>query len=597
MISRAPRAFAAGLGALGRHGVHNVARFAVTMVRKKGLGPTVRYALMSSSDRKRELSAMERRMRLQNAEATLDDGRFEETDLNLAFGMSLEHWRQRLAAVAHAKTRDQALSPPRLQRPLMLHVVIAGGGEGEVATTLRSLAALSGGPSAGPVRVWYEGQATPPPELRRSQAWTEAATPDDWVLFLKAGDQLRADWAEAVAPVIAKGRSEVVTFDMVRFEEDHAYPLFLPGANPLMARHVDYCFSRFAMRAGVLRALGPIDTVAPYDLLKSWLAARPLSAARARWRHVFDVVAEIALDPGAVEQARAALRAAASGRVAPSPRAVGIVICTKDKGHLLRQLVRSLDLANDPRVAELVVISNNTTNPFAKDFLAELALDPKVRIVRQDANFNFSRFCNIGARLCASDRLLFLNDDIAPITADWLSRLLDGVEEPEVGVVGPLLLYPDERVQHAGMYLGFKGIAGHTLRHARLPEQDYLFYASAPREVSSVTGAAMLVRRECFEALNGFDEQLATYLQDVDLCLRARRAGFAVVFDPRATLLHMESASVRALDQSSDLARQRGLEHAYFLRRWGGSIGRDAFHNPAFGADDESLHTLAIPSR
>jgi GT2 family glycosyltransferase len=188
---------------------------------------------------------------------------------------------------------------------------------------------------------------------------------------------------------------------------------------------------------------------------------------------------------------------------------------------------------------------------------------------------------------------LFLNDDIAPVSEDWLTRLLSRFNDPEVAAAGPLLLYPDERVQHGGMYLGFDERAGHTLRGASLPDEDYLFTAVAPRETSCLTGAVLLVERSAFEAINGFDEQLATYLQDVDLGLRLNRIGLRNVFDPTSVLIHMESASIRSLEARTAFHRQRAAEFARFQARWGAAIKADKFHPAGFDLQDESLRRLS----
>jgi GT2 family glycosyltransferase len=217
-----------------------------------------------------------------------------------------------------------------------------------------------------------------------------------------------------------------------------------------------------------------------------------------------------------------------------------------------------------------------------------------VQVVLDPGGFNFSRLSNTGARAGKrGDHLLFLNDDIAPVTEDWIERMLARFDEPDTGAVGPLLLYPDERVQHAGMYLGFDGMAGHVLRHASLPEQDYLFTCSAPRETTAVTGAALMMSRAAFEAVNGFDAQLATYLQDVDLCLRLQRSGFVNVFDPSAVLIHMESVSIRPLEGQGQFQQQRNAERARFLERWGQALLRDPYHSAGFDLQDQSLRRLS----
>jgi GT2 family glycosyltransferase len=272
------------------------------------------------------------------------------------------------------------------------------------------------------------------------------------------------------------------------------------------------------------------------------------------------------------------------------------VICTKDKGHLLRQLVGGL-LAYPPGViADIVIMANNTTNLYALQTLDDLARrgPPGVTVLREDAPFNFSRLSNAGARIATrGSHILFLNDDIAPVTTDWLDRLLSRFNDPEVAAAGPLLLYPDERVQHAGMYLGYNACAGHTLRDACLPDEDYLFTGVAPRETSCLTGAVLLVNRAAFEAINGFDEQLATYLQDVDLGLRLNRIGRRNIFDPTSVLIHMESASIRSLKARMSFHRQRMAELARYQARWGAAVKADRLHPQGFDLQDESLRRLS----
>ena len=244
----------------------------------------------------------------------------------------------------------------------------------------------------------------------------------------------------------------------------------------------------------------------------------------------------------------------------------------------------------------MVIVSNNTRDPNALQVLEDLARRERVTVRRRDEPFNFSRLSNAGARATRGrGPLLLINDDIAPVTPDWLARLAARLDEPDVAAVGPLLLYPDERVQHAGMYLGKRGDAGHILRAAALPGDDYLFTASAAREVSALTGAVLLTPRADFEALGGFDEQLATSLQDVDYCLRLRAVGRVNVFEPASVLIHMESATIRTIDASQEFQRLRMAERTRFRERWGDLLLNDPLHPRGFDLEDESLRRLAGP--
>ena len=415
---------------------------------------------------------------------------------------------------------------------------------------------------------------------------------DAWVLTLVAGDLAWAGLLERLAATAAaEPLLDVIGFDTTFPEGERIAPVLAPGANPWLARCADVGFGRYAVRAGALRR-GSGGTV--HARLRALLASRPFAESRDRWAHLAQPWVQAAMtgDDVTAERARAVDRARADLRPAPvEGERVSVVICTHDRGRLVRQLVRTLDPA-DPRLAEVVVVANRTTSPPALETLDWVRARPGCRVLVYDEPFNFSRMSNAGAALTTGDRLLFLNDDVAPITEDWLEPLLAPLRDPDVGISGPLLLYPDERVQHAGIYLGFRGHSGHAMRHGRLPEQDYLFYGSVPREVSAVTGAVMMVRRDLFEALNGFDELLPTYLQDVDLCLRARASGLSTIWTPLAELLHMESTSIREIDDPP-FQRQRTRERERFLERWGPLIARDPLHSPHFDVDDESLRTLA----
>ncbi len=279
-------------------------------------------------------------------------------------------------------------------------------------------------------------------------------------------------------------------------------------------------------------------------------------------------------------------------RESVSDRKVSIIICTRDKGHLLRQLVRNIFDTGGSFVQEVLIVKHATSSPYALKALADLGRDRRVKILTFEGPFNFSRQCNSAARNASAPYLLFLNDDMTPVTADWLPQLLLPFQNSEVGMTGPLLLYPDESVQHAGMFLGFKNTAAHTLRAAPLYWGDYMFMTQAPREVSCLTGAAMAIDRSLFNDLNGFDPLLGTSFQDVDLSLRVGRSGRRLVFNPQSILLHMESVSVHEAFEDPGIRTTRQREHAYFLRRWSNALKQDAFHNPNFDPEAEDLRSL-----
>lgn len=479
-------------------------------------------------------------------------------------------WAPLLAAPTDAKD----------ERPVRaaLDVVIHGGPAAAeaLAATRTAVEAMGEG-----VRLW--------------SAQTEAA-PGRFVLFLKAGDLPSPDLPLAIGRAARGGVCEAVSFDMARRIGDRVQPLLLPGANPTLLRSADYLFSRVALRGAALGDAGALGAADPRARMLAWLGDQPPLQARGRWRHIGQTLATVAVSDADIEVQRQA--ALAEDRKPLRRRTAGgatVVICTRDKGHLMRQLARQLLAKDRTAVDEVVIVSNNTTNPYALQTLKDLSTEPRVRVLKQDEPFNFSRLCNAGVRAGQGrGPILLLNDDIAPVSEDWIERLIERLDDPVVGAAGPLLLYPDERVQHAGMYLGHAGIAGHILRGARLPETDYLLTGCAAREVSAVTGAVLMTQRAAFEALNGLDEQLATYLQDVDYCLRLRGAGLINVFDPGAVLIHMESATIRSMENAA-FHHRRYAERLRFVERWGDLLVNDPLHPRGFGLDDETLRRLTGP--
>jgi GT2 family glycosyltransferase len=433
--------------------------------------------------------------------------------------------------------------------------------------------------------------------------------PEDLVLFIRIGDEIRTELHLALM-LFGCFNAEFSLIDLYFRENRRIYPILLHGVDSLHGINCDYFHSRFCLRGDALLMLTQkqaYDT--PRDLAVAYLSstlddrygrrmvhvALPLICAnlnrdyidnmrriQIRWQH--ECGTEAVGDPG---ESPAPIPAA---RKPPQEATVSVVICTKDNAQLLQPLVRML--LQEPIVHEIVIVSNNTTNEYALVLLECLVNHEHVKVLRYDKAFNFSAQCNLGVKNTTGECVLFLNDDICPVTDDWLEVMVRAVRENPRCIVGPLLLYPDQTVQHGGMFLGFNGVAGHTLRHARLPDDDFNLMLLAPRRVSCLTGAVMLMTRKHFDDLNGFDPLLATSLQDVDLSLRATNSGAFLIFEPRAVLFHMESVSLRTDLVDKHIRRCRENEHHYFNKRWGDEIRKDRWMNPLLDPSDETLLTL-----
>lgn len=233
---------------------------------------------------------------------------------------------------------------------------------------------------------------------------------------------------------------------------------------------------------------------------------------------------------------------------------------------------------------EIIVVDNSSDNRI-KEFLTTFGpLEVELRrLDRRGHPFNFSKLCNEGISETNAPYVLFLNDDVSVITADWLNALVEQLQKPEVGVVGALLRYPDDTVQHAGVVMGLYGNCGQAFRG--LPDEEcYMGLQAMIRNVSAVTGACLLTRREEFLDLGGFDEaNLPLAFQDVDLCLRYREKGYLVVYTPFAELYHHESASK---SESEKIAGRPEIE--YMRKRWPHYMANDPYYGPNLTRESES---------
>lgn len=225
------------------------------------------------------------------------------------------------------------------------------------------------------------------------------------------------------------------------------------------------------------------------------------------------------------------------------PRAarVSIVIPFRDRIELLCGCLTSLRRSTYRRF-EVILVDNGSTDARTLGYVDRLRLRRRYRVVVSPGPFNFSRLCNEGARQAAGDYLLFLNNDIEVFAPDWLEQLLIVAQQPQVGVVGATLLYPDLTIQHTGIFER-GGAWVHVYRGRPHDHEGDHGELRQVRAVPAVTGACLLIGRELFFQVGGFDESLAVTHNDVDLCRRVRERGYLVAITPHAQLLHYESLS------------------------------------------------------
>lgn len=231
---------------------------------------------------------------------------------------------------------------------------------------------------------------------------------------------------------------------------------------------------------------------------------------------------------------------------------VSVIIPTTARLEFVTAAMESL-ARTDYEPLEVIFIDNSRgRHPDGVRFL----MDHDVIVLERDESFNWAKLNNDGARLAHGDLLLFINDDVEADDSAWLTAMVRQATRDEVGVVGSMLRYPEGTIQHAGVFLvGHGGGAVHLFRGMDPNDHLYLDWQRVAREVTAVTGACMLVRRDAFEAVGGFDEGLAITGNDVDLCMRIASTDRRVLIEPAASLIHHESRSRVGVDHYPDEAR------------------------------------------
>ncbi len=248
-----------------------------------------------------------------------------------------------------------------------------------------------------------------------------------------------------------------------------------------------------------------------------------------------------------------------------TPR-VTIIVPFKDKVDLLRGLWTSLETYDPGLPYELILVSNQSVEPMTFDYLATLR-DGRVTWFQWDQPFNWSAINNAAAKRATGELLLFLNNDIEATHDGWLRDLAAYATQEEIGVAGARLLYPDGSIQHAGVVVGLRGLAGHPFARWRSEYGPTPFGSpEATRNWSAVTGACLMIRRKLFEAVGGFDERMRVSGGDIELCLRVRARGLRVVCVGHAVLTHFESVSRRHDSVPAEDVRLEAIAYAPLLK-------------------------------
>lgn len=273
---------------------------------------------------------------------------------------------------------------------------------------------------------------------------------------------------------------------------------------------------------------------------------------------------------------------------------VSIVIPNRNHLDDLKRCIASIESRSTWKNYEIIIAENNSDEAAVFEYYDEINKG-KIKVVRFEGEFNYSAVNNFAIKQATGDYVILLNNDIEVIAESWIEELLMYAQRPEVACVGAKLLYPDNTIQHAGIVIGLGAhrTAGHTHYGISNLNYGYMGRLCYAQNVTAVTGACLMVKRDIYNELGGLDEGFKISLNDVDFCLRARKKGYLNIFTPFAELYHYESAS-RGSDAKGKNAQRYNDEAALFKEKWKKTLEKgDPYYNPNFSLD-RSDYSLKI---
>ena len=421
----------------------------------------------------------------------------------------------------------------------------------------------------------------------------------EWIGFLDHDDLLEPDALFQTAKLL----QQIPDADLIYSDEDKLTeagfdaPLFKPDWSPDFFLSCNYlCHFITVRRELVLRVGGfrsEFDSAQDYDLLFRVIEQTDrihhIPRVLYHWRRSGSSSAISPWQkPGQLEAARRAIdehlqRKGIRGHVAidwrthaywvrrelTEAKKISIIIPAGDRIEMLSRCIESITTKTNYPNYELVVVGQDNQSEEARSYFNR----SKHRLLHYDGPFKNSAIKNFAVEQTKSPWLLFLDNDLKVIDGEWLSAMAEHIQRPEVGAVGARLLWPNDTVQHAGIVLGVGGVVEHAFRGFPAEDPGVFKQLQVTRNYSCVTGACLLTRRDVFIEVGGFDEErLPMAFNDVDLCLKMRRAGYLIVYTPFAKLYRHESAG------HPRLAEPR--EAGFMRERWPELLQRDPYYNP-----------------
>lgn len=266
---------------------------------------------------------------------------------------------------------------------------------------------------------------------------------------------------------------------------------------------------------------------------------------------------------------------------------VSIIIPNKDEVNTLKTCINSILNKTTYNNYEIVVVENNSVSKEIFNYYEEIKKIDNIKVVTWKKGFNYSAINNFGFKETNGEYIILLNNDIEVISENWIEEMLMYAQRDDIGIVGAKLYYPDNTVQHAGVILGIGGVAGHSHVNFERNDDGFAGRLKIVQNLSAVTAACLMIRRNVYEEVNGLNENLAVAFNDIDFCLKVRKQGYLIVFSPYVEMYHYESKS-RGKDDTKEKSARFESEIKTFHNTWGLWI-RDPYYNDNLTLDKEDF--------
>ncbi|MYA15835.1 MAG: glycosyltransferase [Gammaproteobacteria bacterium] len=466
--------------------------------------------------------------------------------------------------------------------------------------TLIGLVATGGRRRDGWYRQWLDGHESYVESDARTRIAVIATATElervgedcSGVVFLGPGSRLHDNALAAMAEALADG-AEIVYGDTDHLDASgrRCRPSYKPDFSLDLFLYQDYLSDCIAVSRDFLDRAPPWNFDDPHGTLLGWLPCAP------RIVHLPRVLCHTPAPrpqpeaPSAFLAAFLRERYGSGAGVEPAPArrgtplrwrcrfgasgnaSISVVIPTRARLDLVKPCVDSLYATNDTRRLEVLIVDNDSSDRATRSWLGKAQQRyATLRVLSDNGDFNWSRLNNLGIAAGAGDVFVFLNNDTLAVEDGWLDRLAEYASRGDTGAVGPLLLFADGSVQHAGLVVGY-GAHADSIYRGTAPDFDGHAFVSPrlPRNVAAVTGACLATSRKTLETIGTFDEGLIL-AGDVEFCLRAGAAGLVNVYAGDVALHHYESATIGRHSHGRDGHRLGGLVQA--------TLPRDPFYNP-----------------